>query len=346
MSRLVVYGAGAIGGQITVRLANAGLDPLVVEPWDAQREALQARGLTMQTESGGEEHASPVTIAPYELVEEIELLFLCVKSYDTMEALAVVKPWLADDGLLVSMQNSINEEWIAPEAGAERTVGGVILVNGSFLEPGRVQAAGSVSRASAAETLPGVYVGEYGASAGASARRVADVLGHVWPAEPVDDLLHERWSKMVNNTMLNPVSAVGGMRSAELLADADARRIAVRLAAETMRVAEAEGHPLARIMGDYDAADIYANAAGESDTVERGLEARGAHLGPEAMTSMYQDVRRGRKTEVDYFSGLVAQKGAAHGIATPYCDAITALVHRVESGDLVPSSASLRLVDG
>lgn len=345
MSRIVVYGAGAIGGQIAVRLANAGLDPLVVEPWDAQREAVQARGLTMQTEDGGEEHATPVTIAPDELAEEAALLFLCVKSYDTMDALAVIEPWLADDGLLVSMQNSINEEWIAPEIGAERTAGGVILVNGSFLEPGRVQASSSVSRASAV-ALPGVYAGEYGASAGATARRVADVLGHVWPAEPVDDLLHERWSKMVNNTMLNPVSAVGGMRSAELLADADARRLAVRLAAETLRVAEAEGHPLARIMGDYDAADVYANAAGESDVVEEGLAARAAHVGPGAMTSMYQDVRRGRKTEVDYFSGLVAQKGAAHGIPTPYCDAITALVHRVESGGLAPSSSALRLVDG
>lgn len=345
MSRLVVYGAGAIGGQIAVRLANAGLEPLVVEPWDAQREAMQARGLTMQTESGGEEHAAPSTIAPHELAEEVSLLFLCVKSYDTMEALAVVRPWLPDGGLLVSMQNSINEEWIAPEVGAERTVGGVILINGSFLEPGRVQASGSVSRASSA-ALPGVYVGEYGAPAGANVRRVADVLGHVWPAEPVDDLMHERWSKMVNNTMLNPVSAVGGMRSAELLANADARRIAVRLAAETMRVAEAEGHPLARIMGDYDAVDVYANAAGESDVVERGLAARGANVGPGAMTSMYQDVRRGRKTEVDYFSGLVSQKGTAHSIATPYCDSITALVHRVEAGDLTPSPASLRLADG
>ena len=300
----------------------------------------------MQTEGGGEEHATPVTIAPHELAEEVDLLFLCVKSYDTMEALAVVKPWLADDGLLVSMQNSINEEWIAPEVGEQRTVGGVILVNGSFLEPGRVQAAGSVSRASASASLPGVYVGEYEGSAGANARRVADTLSNVWPAEPVDDLLHERWSKMVNNTMLNPVSAVGGMRSAELLANADACRIAVRLAAETMRVAEAEGHPLSRIMGDYEAADVYANGAGESDVVERGLAERAANVGPGAMTSMYQDVRRRRKTEVDYFSGLVAAKGTAHGIATPYCDAITALVHRVESGDLTPSVESLRLVGG
>ena len=343
MSRIVVYGVGAIGGQVAVRLANAGLEPLVVEPWDAQREAVQSRGLAVRREDGSEEHASLRVIAPRELAEEASLVLLCVKSYDTMEALAAVKPWLADDGLLVSMQNSINEEWIAPEVGAERTAGGVILVNGSFLEPGRVQAAASVSRASAGALLPGVYVGEYGAPAGSSARRVADVLGHVWPAEPVDDLLHERWSKMVNNTMLNPVSAVGGMRSAELLADADARRIAVRLAAETMRVAEAEGHPLARIMGDYDAPDVYANAAGESDVVERGLAERAALVGPDAMTSMHQDVRRGRKTEVDYFSGLVSRKGASHGIATPYCDAITSLVHRVESGELAPCAASLRV---
>ena len=277
-------GRGAIGGQIAVRLANAGLDPLVVEPWDAQREAMQARGLTMQTESGGEEHAAPTTIAPHELAEEVSLLFLCVKSYDTMAALAVVKPWLADDGLLISMQNSINEEWIAPEVGAERTVGGVILVNGSpGVVPGARTRTGSgvgeqsVRRCNTARRLrrrvQSVCRCERSPRGGRArrfrerlarrtGRRPAPRSGGGWalPAPPSTPscAVPERWSKMVNNTMLNPVSAVGGMRSAELLADVDARRIAVRLAAETMRVAEAEGHPLERIMGDYDAADVYA----------------------------------------------------------------------------------------
>ncbi len=340
---IVVYGAGAIGGQIAVRLANAGLDLVVVEPWAPQRQAVRAGGLTVRDEqTGGEERATLRVVAPGELSEPVAMLFLCVKSYDTMEALADVKPLLNDGSLVVSMQNSINEEWIAPEVGAERVVGGVILVNGSFLEPGRVQASSSVSRATASGALPGVYVGEHEAPAGEKAARAAAALAHVWPSAAIDDLAHERWSKMVNNTMLNPVSAIGGMRSADLLADADARRLAVRLAAETMRVAEAEGHPLAVVMGEYAAEDVYATAAGETDTVEQALAERAGRVSSQAMTSMYQDVQRKRRTEVDYFSGLVAQKGALHGVAAPYCERVTELVHRVESGALTPGPAALR----
>ena len=343
-ANIVVYGAGAIGGQIAVRLANAGLNPTIVEPWAPQRDAIRARGLTVRDEqSGAEEHAGLRVVAPEELGGPVGVLFLCVKSYDTMEALAVVKPLLDGDSLVVSMQNSINEEWIAPEVGSERVVGGVILINGSFLEPGRVQASSSVSRATASADLPGVYVGEHEAPASENAQRVAAVLNHVWPSQPIDDLAHERWSKMVNNTMLNPVSAIGGMKSAELLADAGARRLAVRLAAETMRVAEAEGHPLSVIMGEYASADVYATAAGDTDAVEQALADRALRVSPSAMTSMYQDVQRKRRTEIDYFSGLVAQKGARHGIPTPHCDAVTELVHRVESGALLPGPEAVRL---
>ncbi len=342
VSSIVVYGAGAIGGQMAVRLANAGLDPLVVEPWAPHREKARVSGLRVRDErTGAEEHASLRVVAPGEL-SAADVVFLCVKSYDTMEALSVVKPLLGSGGLVVSMQNSINEEWIAPEVGSERVAGGVILVNGSFLEPGVVEASSSVSRATASVELPGVYVGEHERRAGENARRAAEVLGSVWRSEVIDDLAHERWSKMVNNTMLNPVSAIGGMRSAELLGDAEARRLAVRLAAETMRVAEAEGHRLDVIMGEYAAADVHATAAGETDAVERGLAERALRVSPRAMTSMRQDVQRGRRTEVDYFSGLVARKGAAHGIATPYCEAVTELVHRVESGSLSPGRSAIR----
>lgn len=339
---IVVYGAGAIGGQIAVRLGAAGLNPTVVEPWSVQREAMQAKGLTVHAQSGEVEHAKPMTISPAELSGQVELVFLCVKSYDTPEAMRVLAPRLAPAGLVVSMQNSINEEWIAPVIGAERVMGGVILINGSFLEPGHVQASSSVSRATASRELPAVYVGEFASSLTSRAERVADVLSHVWPSVPISDLLHERWSKMVNNTMLNPVSAVGGLKSSELLANEDARKIAVRIAAEVMRVAEAEGHILKTIMGDYAAGDVYADAAGESDRVRTALAERATRVSPDAMTSMYQDIRRGRKTEVDYFSGFVSRKGAGHGIAVPYCDAITALVHRVEAGDLAPGPSVLK----
>ena len=94
-------------------------------------------------------------------------------------------------------------------------------------------------------------------------------------------------------------------------------------------------------MGDYAAADVYAGAAGRSDVVERGLAERAKLVSADATTSMHQDVLRGRQTEVDYFSGLIGVKGRAHGIPTPFCDAVTELAHRVEAGTLAPSPAAL-----
>jgi ketopantoate reductase len=47
---------------------------------------------------------------------------------------------------------------------------------------------------------------------------------------------------------------------------------------------------------------------------------------------MLQDVLRKRQTEVDFFSGLIARKGAAHTIETPFCVASTEMVHRIERG--------------
>lgn len=347
---ILVYGAGAIGAQIGGRLHGAGHPVTVVEPWEPQRQALQRSGVTIHSETGDreDEHYAPTVIAPDalgELPQPIDVLFLSVKSYDTMDALNRVLPHLAPDGLVVSMQNSINEEWIAPVIGNDRMVGGVILINAVLLEPGHVTAAHSVSRASSVHgDLPGVFVGEYLAPVGENARRVAAILDTVWPAVPVDDLMHERWSKLVTNTMMNTVSGISGLRSAALLGDGDARRLMIAIAAEALRVAEAEGHALETVMGDYAASDIHAGAVGRSDAVDRGLDERSKLVSAGATTSMLQDVLRGRQTEADFFSGLIADKGKRHGIPTPFCEAATEMAHGVETKAVEPSPANIEEV--
>ncbi|MGA8049087.1 MAG: ketopantoate reductase C-terminal domain-containing protein, partial [Burkholderiales bacterium] len=276
-----------------------------------------------------------------ELEGPIALCLLAVKSYDTEAALERVLPHLAPDALVVSLQNSINEELIAPVVGAARVLGGVVLVNAVLLEPGLVTATASVSRATAGVRLPGVYVGEYLRPAGEQARRVARLLDTVWPAEPIDDLMLERWTKMVTNSALNPVSGIGGLRSAAMLSSAPARRAITGIAAEVLRVSAAEGYPLERVMGDFAAHDVYAGAEGGSDAFDRGLAARAARVSADAATSLLQDVLRGRRTEVDYFCGLVARKGRIHGIETPWCAAATALVHDIEEGRRQPAAENV-----
>jgi len=339
--RLIVYGIGAIGGQVAGRLHSAGLKVTAVEPWDAQREVVARDGLRIARLDGSVERHRPPVIAPHALEGRVDLCLLAVKSYDTEAALRRVLPHLAPDALVVSLQNSINEEWIAPLVGAGRVLGGVVLVNAVLLEPGLITVTASVSRATAGAQLPGVYVGEYLRPAGDNARRVAQLLAAVWPAESIDDLLRERWTKMVTNSALNPVSGLGGLASAAMLSSAAARRAIIGIAAEVLHVAAAEGHPLARVMGDFSAEEVVAGALGTSDTFDRGLAARAARVSADAATSLLQDVLRGRRTEIDYFSGMAARKGRAHRIATPWCDAATALVHEIDAGRRAPAAANI-----
>jgi 2-dehydropantoate 2-reductase len=344
--RLAVYGAGAIGGQIGARLMTAGHDVTVIDPWEAHRQAIARDGLTIY-DGGREEVHRPRVIAPEEMASlpgSIDILFLAVKSYDTLAVLERVKPYLASDGVVVSTQNSINEELLVPVLGAEHVVGGVILVNAVLLEPGHITATQSVSRASESADLPGVYVGEYLRPAGEKAREVASIMNDVWTAKPINNLMYERWSKLANNTMMNPVSGISGLRSKLALANADSRYIQVHLAAEVLRVAEAEGYKLTKILGDYTREEVYANAEGKDDSVDRRLAERAARVSDDATTSLLQDVMRGRKTEIDYFSGLVSKKATAHGIPTPYCEAVTDVMHRIESGALKPSPETLKEV--
>ncbi|MEX2598352.1 MAG: 2-dehydropantoate 2-reductase [Dehalococcoidia bacterium] len=344
--RLAVYGAGAIGGQIGSRLTTAGHDVVVIDPWEAHREAIARDGLTIH-DAGRQEAHRPRVISPDDLDSlpgPIDILFLAVKSYDTLSALERVRPYLAAEGLVVSTQNSINEEQIVPVMGADRVIGGVILVNAVLLEPGHVTATQSVSRASEGADLPGAYVGECLRPAGDKAREVAAILNDVWASKPIDNLMYERWSKLANNTMMNPVSGISSLRSKLALGNADSRFIQVHLAAEVMRVAEAEGYRLTKILGDYTMEKVFENAEGKSDSVERRLAERAARVSDDATTSLLQDVMRGRKTEIDYFSGMVSKKGAAHGIPTPYCEAVTDVIHRIETGALKPAPETLQEV--
>ena len=298
-ARTIVYGIGAIGGLVAGRLHSAGGELTAVEPWAAQRETVANEGLRIANLDGSVERHRPPVIAPEALEGPVDLCLLAVKSYDTEAALERLQRCLAPDGLVVSLQNSINEERLVPVLGAERVLGGVVLVNAVLLEPGLITATASVSRAAAAARLPGVYVAKYLRPAGDKARRVARLLDAVWPAETIDDLLAERWNKMVTNCALNPTSGISGLGSAALLASAPARRAIIGIAAEVLRVAAGEGHPLERVMGDTPAADVYAGAAGTSHAFDRALAARAARVSPNAATSLLQDVLRGRRTEVD-----------------------------------------------
>ena len=127
--RILIFGAGAVGGYVGGYLARAGADLTLVDAWPAHVGAMRADGITLEGLTAAEcfnQRVRAIDIAELQgLVREapIDLAFCCVKAYDTDWTARLIRDYLAADGFVVSLQNGINEEVIAGAVCWGRTVG-------------------------------------------------------------------------------------------------------------------------------------------------------------------------------------------------------------------------------
>ncbi|WP_247896117.1 ketopantoate reductase family protein [Azospirillum brasilense] len=127
--RVLIAGAGAVGGYIGAHLARAGHAVTLIDPWWENVAAIRARGLSITAITAEEAFTQPVRALgvgdAQSLVREapFDYAFVAMKSYDTRWAAELVLPYLGPDGVIASAQNGINDPTIAAVAGPERTVG-------------------------------------------------------------------------------------------------------------------------------------------------------------------------------------------------------------------------------
>lgn len=341
-TRLVFMGAGAVGSYVGGLMAESGGDVTLIDPWPDHINAIRANGLSIGG-TQGEHHARPKALHLHEvqslLHAQADVVILSTKSYDTEWATTLMRDCLAPDGYVVSLQNGINEERIAAIVGWGRTVGCVVSGIGVMLmEAGRVVRTQSPGG-------PGAVVFKVGEPHGRETARVhamVDAFSQVDSAKPTTNLWGERWSKLVVNSMGNPVSAVSGLNGRETATHPTARRIIARLAGEGVAVGEALGYAIEPIRG-LDAARWKAGLGGEGlENLELAIaKAAERWTGDEALTSTHQDVVKGRRTEVDYMNGLIADKGREVGVPTPAHDAIVTVMKEIERGATAPAPENL-----
>src|SRR3989442_8849479 len=138
--RILIMGAGAIGGNGGAPLARAGYDVTLIGQWRAHVEAMKANGLRVSGTAG--DYVVPVAalhLHEAQAVEEpFDAGFLAVKGYDTEWATMFAIRFLKPDGVAVVCQNGINDERVAAVAGRERTLGCVITIGARLYEPGHL----------------------------------------------------------------------------------------------------------------------------------------------------------------------------------------------------------------
>jgi 2-dehydropantoate 2-reductase len=265
-----------------------------------------------------------------------DAVFLALKSYDSVWAAHFIAPHLAPAGVLVSTQNGINEDWVAPVIGYTRTIGCVVTIGAGLDEPGHV------TRTSA-PTRPSFAVGELNGMITPRIQELVTVLTPAGPAHATANLWGERWAKLTVNSMANALAGITGLGSAALRREPEAFPICLQIACEALTVAQTLGVHVEPVGGLPAQAYLEASRGIGREALHAKWTEAGQSLGA-GRPSLLQDMLKGRRTEVDYLNGYVVRKGREVGVSTPMNEAIVAITKRLEAGELTQGQANLKLL--
>ena len=330
--KIAVLGTGAIGSSVGADFTRAGYDVVLIDQWPAHVEAMKSRGLhiKMATE---ELH---VPVRAYHLCElcatqpQFDIVFLACKSYDTLWMVQFIKPYLKTDGVLVSLQNSLNDEWISPMIGHQRDIGCVLELSGEVFEPGLVKRNSDQKR-----TWFGL--GELHGRLTPRLKEIAEILGNAGRVDMTTNIWGAKWSKLVVNSMISGVSAMFGLRDWELIQRPDLVEVSIRAGRESLQVGTGLGYNMEPIFG-MSAQDLMGST---DDVLKKSLITLVSHIGREARSMIFQDLLKKRRTETDYINGLVVRKGDEAKVETPFNATVVSVIKQIERGELEPDLANV-----
>ena len=313
--RIAVFGAGAIGGLLAAKLADAGTDVTVIAR-GPHLAAMQAHGITLHSEG----RTTVIRVRALEHAGEAgahEYVFVTTKAHALAGAKDSLLQLMGDDGALVTAVNGVPYWYFAGLGGVHdgRAVESVDP-GGALLRaiPG-ARAIGCVVYPAAEVTEPGVISHTYGdrfvlgEPGGSLSRRVQALsalliaAGFKAPVRP--RIRDEIWVKLLGNLAFNPISALTGALLDRITGEPGLRETARAMMAEAMAAGEVLGVRFALSL----------------DKRIEGAASVGAHK-----TSMLQDLERGRPMEVEPLLGAAVELGQLAGHAMPLCSAVLALL--------------------
>ncbi|WP_236073112.1 2-dehydropantoate 2-reductase [Streptomyces tardus] len=317
--RIAVLGAGSVGCQLGGRLAPHAEVTLIGRA--AAMAVLDEKGLRLT--GGGQpetlvEPGGVRTAAGPEAVAGADCVLVTVKSAGTEAAARELAPHLSDGTVVVSFQNGLrNAETLRSVLGAERTVvAGMVPYNIVQTEPG------TYHQGSGGELL---------LDAGPEAAPLAAVLRRAGlPAQQHPDMRGVQYAKLLMN-LNNALNALSGLPLREQLGQRDHRRCLAVLQREALAAYRAAGIRPARL--GLVAPRLTPTLLGLPDGVFRRVAASALAIDEQARSSMWEDLQRGRTTEIDSLQGEIVTLAARHGQRATANERLIALVREAESGD-------------
>ena len=299
--RIYMIGAGAMGGVFGGLLKRAGCDVTLIDPRAEQVNAIRKQGLTIEGVRGTHVVRLPAQTSAQGLPPG-DLAIIFTDANSTRDGARSAAQLLKTEGYALTLQNGIgNVEAMIAELGKEQVIAGVSMNSAANPEPGRVVYTNSGMTS----------LGELDGRTTRRVQQVAEILNKAEiPTEIVSDPMSFIWSKFVHNCCVNALAAITGLRSGEIYRTAEVSALQDRVIDEVLAVVARKG--------------IKLQEADPRKKIKEHCKVR--YNKP----SMMQHVEQGRRTEIDSLNGALLREARALGMATPYNEAVVALVKGLE----------------
>ena len=328
MKRYAIYGAGSLGTVLGAYITKNGGKIDLINRNRAHIEALKKNGAII---TGTVEMTVPVTaLTPDEMSGRYDIILLLTKQLMNKEVVAFLKDYLADDGVIVTLQNGLPEPDIAEIVGSQRTMGCVVEWGAALTAPGVCHLTSEVDSLS-------FHMGKMEGITDEKFNEVKALLELMCPVYEEENLLGARWSKLLINATFSGLGTVVGGVFGDVSENKAARKVAIRCMKECIDVGHAAGIPFAPVQGKNITALFYYKGA-----IKRAIATK---LIPIAMKkhrniepSMLQDLKKNKPCEVDAINGVVSAWGRKCSVKTPINDRIVDIIKQCESGAMIPKA--------
>ncbi|MGQ9372129.1 2-dehydropantoate 2-reductase [Azospirillum sp. ST 5-10] len=315
--KICIYGSGAIGGYLGVRLHQAGADVSLVAR-GAHLEAMRANGVKLLV--GDEEQVvhPRCTDDPAELGPQ-DYVIVGLKAHSVPGVVDAMQPLLGEDTAVVTAVNGI-PYWYFHKHGGEfegRTLETVDPGGKQWNGLGPERAIGCIVYPATEVVAPGVIkhvygdkfpLGEPDGSTSARVQALSQVMEAGGLKAPIRDRVRDEiWLKLWGNLCFNPISALTHATLDVICGDPETRAVAKAMMLEAKEIGDR--------LGVHFRVDVERRI--------NGAAAVGAHK-----TSMLQDLERSRPMEIDALVSVVQEMGRMVGVATPTLDVVLALVRQ------------------
>jgi 2-dehydropantoate 2-reductase len=294
--RIVVAGAGGVGGYFGARLARAG-EHVTVLARGTHLEAIRALGLSVHSRVEGDFTVPVEAVADLRGLPRADVVLFCVKSFDTEATVEQLRPVVGDDTPVVSLQNGVdNEDRIDALLGPGHAVGGAAYVFAAIEAPGVI-----------VHNFGGrIAFGELDGRITPRAERLRDALaGAGVPVELTRAIRRVLWEKYLLISAQAGMTALTRCPVGVLRATPESWRMYRRIVEELAAVAAAAG------------VDVGA------DAVERVMKSAEA-IADGAYSSLHHDLTEGKRLELEALHGHAARLGERLGVPVPTVFAVYA----------------------